>query len=428
MSAAPRTRIARRRDGKLLVTAERTDGHLSQRVIIAVGVLTMAYNGILAALLSVGFPIGGAIPAIAESTFLLTAITIVMKEGLLRSSMFPLSLSFFVMVTALILSIEGESLYLVSTRNFLIVSLFTLLGGTCKLQTLRTMFWWCSIIALSVLIFEVSFLDSYVNVFQPAEYLASTRGMSQSEYSGGLSAGTILFEGRFSLGLYSGPRTSSIFLEQVSINCFAIVIGVYLLTFFPDLSKKEIALHAFTIFAILATNNARMALILSVIFLFGYPIFSVMPRYLNLFAVPAIIGGLFTVFIFVPPGGGDDMLGRMATSYRLLSDMSVRELLLGSFAQTSRSLDSGYAFLIFSTTIFGLIFYWLYISFVVPQVGARSKRCAWGLTIYISVWLLVGGTGTFSMKTAPLLWLVVGFVRRSSLALIEESKPTKRDR
>lgn len=401
---------------------KRVGANSPQNLIVAIGVLTMAYNGILAALLARGLPINSSVPAFVETMLLLFACGISFKNGFERSSTLPVFLSFFVAMTSIVLSIQGESFYVVSIRNFLIVSAFTVLGGKCSFGTLRKLFFYCSIVTFVTILIEISSLDTYISLFEPAKYLSATRGMAESEYSGGLSAGTILFEGRFSLGLYSGPRTSSIFLEQVSINCFGIVLALYLLTFLPDLDRREIALHAVTVFAILATNNARMALIASLMFAAGYRVFPFIPKYVNVVFIPVIIGGMFIVFSFVPPGGGDDIIGRMATSYKLLTSMSISDLLFGNFRQTSRSLDSGYAFLIFSSTIFGLLLYWLFISFVVPQADARSRRCAWGLTIYIGVWLLVGGTGTFSMKTAPLLWLMVGFVRYQSLSLIEKGR------
>lgn len=422
MSLVRAGKLARQTNAGLLTSPSRADANLPQTLIVVIGVLTMAYNGILAALLAGGLPINSSVPAVVEIMFLLAACALSLKNGFERSSILPLFLSYFIMMTSILLSIQGETIYVVSVRNFLIVSFFTLLGGKCTFQTLKKVFICASAITLLALFLEVFFLENYINLFQPAKYLASTRGMAESEYSGGLSAGTILFDGRFSLGLYSGPRTSSIFLEQVSINCFGIVLALFVLTFLPDLNWREIALHVITVFAILATNNARMALIASLIFAAGYRVFPIIPKYYNIALIPTIVGGMFIVFSFVPPSGGDDLIGRMATSYNLLTSMSITDLLMGNFNETSRSLDSGYAFLIFSSTIFGLILYWLYTSLIVPQADACSKRCAWGLTIYIGVWLLVGGTGTFSMKTAPLLWLIVGFVRCHSLKVIEEAR------
>ncbi|RZK37388.1 MAG: hypothetical protein EOO61_09065 [Hymenobacter sp.] len=425
---APTRQLAGRRNSSGVVPTKAAEQQSSQPLIIAIGVLTMAYNGLLAALLALGVPINGSVPAVFEVLLLLTSAIICFKDGFSKSSIFPLALIYFVIMSAVVISINSDTIYLVAMRNFLIISVFTILGGQCNFKTLRNLFLCCSILAVLTLILEVGSLDSYVKVFEPARYLSVTRGMAQSEYSGGLSAGTINYDGRFTLGLYSGPRTSSIFLEQVSINCFAIVLALFLTVFWSNLKKSEIAIHTSAIFAILATNNARMALILSIVYAIGYPLFSRLPKYTNVFVIPGIIAGLFTVFLFITPVGGDDLVGRMATTYALLTSMNLGDLVLGNLSKTGRALDSGYGFLIFSTSVFGLIVYWLYISFIIPQVDARSKRSAWGLGVYIGVWLLVGGTGTFSMKTAPLLWLVVGFVRRQSLGHQEEAAAKARRR
>ena len=421
MSLTATRPIAGRRDVRRAIPTKQADHHSFQPYIIAIGVLAIAYNGILAALLAVGAPISGSFPTVFEIILLIVAGFISFRLGFDKSSILPLALLYFIVLSALLISIRAETPYVVSVRNFLIISVFTILGGNCHFRTIQKLFLYCSIINILVLILEVSSLAEYIKFFEPARYLAATRGMAESEYSGGLSSGTILYEGRFSLGLYSGPRTSSIFLEQVSINCFAIVVAFFLTVFWPQLKKHERIIHIMTIFGILATNNARMGLILSVVFATGYHLFSRSPKYLSVFIIPCIIAGLYTVFLFVAPRGGDDLFGRMTTTYLLLTSMTFTDLVLGNLILTWRSLDSGYGFLISSTTVFGLISYWLFIAFITPQVDVRSKRCAWGLGVYIGVWLLVGGTGTFSMKTAPLLWLVVGFVRRQSLNLQEES-------
>jgi hypothetical protein len=393
-----------------------------ENIFITIAVISVAYNGVLAALLAHGMPIGPSIPAIVEFSLLLIAGLVILNQGLNRSSILPSSLTYFVVVISTFISIKESQIYVVPVRNFLIISIFTIVGGQCSITTVKKIFFYSCIIVLITLIFEVTRLDDYVKFFEPGRYFSLTRGMSESEYSGGLSAGTIAFKGRFSLGLYSGPRTSSIFLEQVSINCFAIVIAIYLMTFFLTLKKSEVTLYAGTVFLILATNNARMALIASIIFAVGYPIFPRLPNYLHVVLMPLIIASLFITFAMIPTAGGDDLVGRMTTTYDLLTSMDINDISFGSISGTARSFDSGYAFIIYSTTLLGLVFVWLYVGMVIPQVDALSRRCAWGISIYFSIWLLVGGTGTFSMKTAPLLWILVGFVRSQSLGSLKVLK------
>jgi hypothetical protein len=72
--------------------------------------------------------------------------------------------------------------------------------------------------------------------------------------------------------------------------------------------------------------------------------------------------------------------------------------------------DSGYAYLIYAGSVFGLIALWLFVSLVVPDLSARQRRVGLFLTLFVFLSLLISGNSTFSIKAAALLWLIVGVV------------------
>ncbi|MGL1668947.1 hypothetical protein ACSTHX_00660, partial [Vibrio parahaemolyticus] len=81
-----------------------------------------------------------------------------------------------------------------------------------------------NVVVLAVLLLEVLDLPSYVATFQPARFYQATRGAEIAFYNTtGLWGGAINVEGHFNVGLYNGPRTSSIFLEMVSNANFAVI-------------------------------------------------------------------------------------------------------------------------------------------------------------------------------------------------------------
>ncbi|WP_281825091.1 hypothetical protein [Sphingobium sp. BS19] len=385
-----------------------------QGLIIFLALVATIYNGILAFFAARGVPVNSTLIGLVEIGILMCSGVIIIKDRFEYGVLPAFSLLYFMILIGVTISLINETIFFNGIRNFLIVTIFTLLGAHCKFSTLTKIFRIAALVVLFGLLFEIIDIGWFTKFFQPASYLSATRGMAESKYSNGLSAGTIAYQGRFSLGLYSGPRTSSIFLEQVSINCFTIVLELFLLVFIKSLKRFDIALYITVIILILATNNARMGMLVGLIYIAGYFIFPRLPRYTTIIFMPFVIILTFILLSYTGTSSGDDLIGRLSTTYDLLVSMKASELALGNLYMLGQAADSGYAYLIYSTTLFGLIGYWLYLSFILPQSNEMSKRCAWGLVIYVGIWLLVGGTGSFSMKTAPLLWLIVGYVRQQS--------------
>jgi hypothetical protein len=78
--------------------------------------------------------------------------------------------------------------------------------------------------------------------------------------------------------------------------------------------------------------------------------------------------------------------------------------------------DSGYAYVIYASSIAGMIVLWLFVSLVASQDEPKLFRCNLLLNLYIFSSLTVSGNSVFSIKTAALLWLLVGNLRGEALA------------
>lgn len=393
--------------------AGQTQRPLKRFVIVTTPVLGVIYNAILALLGAAGVPVNYTIVSVVEILILATALGGCLLDGPRRSDLLPMLYLGLSVALALFMSLAADRAFVEGLRNVLIIVTFTMLGGRADLKLVRLAFALCAVIALVVLLIEISSLETYAALFRPGDYLTKTRGLAIKEFyeDTGLAMGTIAYEGRFSFGLFDGPRTSSIFLEQVNINIFAIVLMVYITSLWGRLSWLERGLVLVTIFMIVVTNNARMSAIIAPIFIVGYFVFPRLPRYANALIPVLLLAGAFVLFEFVEVRSGDDLVGRLATTYRALTRLTAEELLLGNYAKLPRSGDTGYGFIILSTTIFGALAYWVYLTLVIGPDSVTHRRTLWSVNVYIYMWLLVGGTGSFSMKTAPLLWLLVGFVR-----------------
>ncbi|PXA94645.1 hypothetical protein DMC47_20440 [Nostoc sp. 3335mG] len=376
--------------------------------------LAIAYNGIFAAAAAAGAPMNNPIVIVTEIILLGIAFTLSFyRDGLRREDMPALLLIGGIAGIALLGSLVFERPMIEGFRNVLIIAAFTVLGIRYDEKMLRIAFALSCLIALGVLLIEINNVETYAAIFRPADYLSKTRGYAIKEFmeETGLAIGTIAYSSRFSFGLYDGPRTSSIFLEQVSINCFSIVLMVYLCTMWQRLSIAERVLTLATVVLIVVTNNARMSSILAPLFLFGYWIFPRLPRYWQALIPVVSLAVTFLLFAFLPLRAGDDLLGRIGTTYRVLTSLSADDILLGSPEWIPRTGDTGYGFVIASMGLIGGLMYWAYLTIIVPQTSAIARRAVWGASLYIYIWLLIGGTGTFSMKSAPLLWLLLGYCR-----------------
>ncbi len=394
--------------------------HLGNQLALWLVIAAVLYNAVLAVLAARGVPMGYSTVAGVETLILLTCLVLCLSVGISIRDITPIGLVWFVTVLAVIVSIKFEMLYVSSIRNFAIISFFCMLGQRMDEEFVKKAFMIVSLITLVVLVWEISLLESYAAFFSPAHYLNVTRGMPLSEYdNSGLSVGTIAFEGRFNLGIFSGRRTSSIFLEQVGINSYAIVCMVFLNGFWNKISKKEKLLQIFTIILIVVSNNARMAAFMCIIMPIGYFVYPKLNRSIIFFIPISIISLIFFISPVLQNSVGDDITGRLGVTYRVLNILNVSDLFLGNPYLMGKTFDSGYGFVLTSVGLFGGIAYLLFLVIYPRFDSLEQRRGAWSAAIYILVWLTVAGTGSFSIKTAALMWILIGCLsyRPASLML-----------
>ncbi|MBB4860967.1 hypothetical protein HNO88_004313 [Novosphingobium chloroacetimidivorans] len=375
-----------------------------------VAVLPSTYNAILAALNAQGLRSSRAAAVAVEGGILALCMAACFLTGGRRRDLGPILLFFFAAIQAIVTSLINETIYPDFLRNMAIVAAFTAVGYRASWRDIRAVFRILSIIVLVVLLIELIHLPLYVAMFQPASYLQASRGLEEFSLNDtGLFANAVGFQGRFSFGIFQGPRTSSIFLEQVSLPGFASVLLVFLLGNWQRISKSDKALHVILVVLIVLSNNSRTSSALLVINAAGYYAYPYLSGRLTAAIMPIC---LLTAFIVVGPTaaslGTDDTIGRLSITVADLMNLSASELIFGSLSKVTHAYDSGYNYLIVSSSIWGLLGFWIYLTFVPASQTPAQRRVHWGLAVYIYLWLMIGGTAVFTMKTAALLWLVVG--------------------
>jgi putative polymerase len=269
----------------------------------------------------------------------------------------------------------------------------------------------CCLAVLAVLVGEILSTPAYVALLHPAEYFQNTRGVPPATYSdSGLFRGALGFEGRFSFGLID-HRSSSIFLEQVSLANFCGVIVIYLISFGNRLTLSDRLIFIGTVVLILVTNDTRTMLIFTVVSAVGYVVYPWIPKICDFLMMPTIVVVGFVIHAFRPDAHEDDFVGRISSTVRNILNMDLPAALGLELDKATTFVDSGYVYITYGATIFGLILFWLFVSFYPAGRTPNQKRLCHALSLFMFLNLMIGSTAIFSMKTAGILWLLVGFLK-----------------
>ncbi len=210
-------------------------------------------------------------------------------------------------------------------------------------------------------------------------------------------------------------RACSIFLEQVSLANFAIVLAIFLACDWSEISVTKKAFFAGLIGLILVTTNSRLALGLTLLTPVACLVTLRWNRYLPLLVMPVTL--LLSALVSMDSSNYSDTLqGRLNKTIQALANLDWGAISGTKAFRAPGFADSGYAYVIYAGTILGMIVLWLFVSLAASQDKPKLLRCNLLLNIYIFSSLTVSGNSVFSIKTAALLWLLVGNLRAGALA------------
>ncbi|MDE1993736.1 MAG: hypothetical protein KGI75_14635 [Rhizobiaceae bacterium] len=379
--------------------------------ILAISLLAVLYNCILAFINHNIMPLTPSSVVISEVLLQVASFAYLLTKGIYEEDIGPLLyLLLTVALTVFVIAINKQP-YIDHLRNVMIIFVFSIMGRLSNERTVKLAFRISCLVVLIVLIIEIVSVKEYVALFHPAEYFQNTRGVPPATYSDlGLFRGALGFEGRFSFGLID-HRSSSIFLEQVSLANFCGVMVLYLISFSNRLRLLDRLLFLSTVVLILLTNDTRTMLIFSLICIAGYFIYPWLPKALDLLTMPVIIIAGFVIHALEPTVTGDNFVGRINGTVRAFLGMDLQSAIGLEVDQVGVFVDSGYVYIIYGATIFGLILFWLYASLYPSGKTVNQRRLGHALSLFMFLNLMIGSTAIFSMKTAGLIWLLVGFLK-----------------
>jgi len=391
-----------------------------QKVIFSLALLAVTYNAFLALINSIFTQVSNGLVVFTEVTILGGClICFFYQNKLLEKDKYVFFLFLSIIFSFILTLISTQIVFLDGIRNFLIICVFFLIGCRFSVDALRKLFLISSIIVASILIIEITMLDVYVKLFEPARYYQNTRNIDTFEFDTiGVFGNALGFDGRFTYGIFDGPRTSSIFLEQVGLANFCSVLGIYLLVFMPILEKKIKMFYICLIVLICVSNETRIGGTLAASF-FIISYFRAKIPYFSNITVPilTIFSGFF-IASFYSEAVGDGLLGRVNLGFGHFMDIEFLGYFGRGILKLNQLWDSGYGYLFSSSTIVGAIAFISFILFIIKQTTRAGVLCALGLSMYIFINLMVGGNAIYSIKTATLLWVLVGFIYNSEIKKI----------
>jgi len=324
----------------------------------------------------------------------------------------PLIFLLFMLLMFVYVSFVNEHFFPKSFRDMLLIGVFFMLGGLASEQNIINSFRFITVSILIFMIIENFKTSLYVDFFEPAKYYANTRGVRELEVDDtGLFRNSLGYADRFTFNI-SSHRLSSIFLEQVSFANFAMVLAIFTCTFWQSLKKIDRVFFLGMVPLMVMTNSSRTASLVCCLILFGFFVFPMLPRYSNVLYMPLILIMSVLVFYdphFMPFRMEDSLPGRINHSLYFLKNMGIGLFMGGPIDMIYRTMDSGYAYILFTQTIFGLIAFWLFTSLIVPPYNAANKRFAHSTALYIFLNLLIGAA-IFSIKVSAPLWFIAGYL------------------
>ncbi|MFT4098392.1 MAG: surface polysaccharide polymerase [Rhodoblastus sp.] len=268
---------------------------------------------------------------------------------------------------------------------------------------------WAAIwIVLGVGLFEYAFLKQFVRLFDILGYYVS-RGTVQAaaaEISGDrLFASGMRYEGRTLLPMLGEHRVSSVFLEPVSVGNFGAICFSWIVLREWGRPLRMIVRLA-PVIAIFTLADARFGLSVSLLSVGAFAFARVTGRVIVAATPFAIIIALAWVGYTWPDVAWDNTLrGRILLSGQFLSKLDAADVfaLVPNFAFTA---DSGYAYTLVKIGLAGFAAMW----FLFAMAPARDDA-SWRYRVFVAIYvtlLLVISNSIYSIKTAALLWYLVG--------------------
>ena len=298
-------------------------------------------------------------------------------------------------------------------RDIVVIPVFVMLGISASTDPRLARKWLpFHLLIFVVMVYEALYPSSFTSLFNVKQYYIHTRGFQASDFWNPdleLFVSATRPDERHLFPSLPFHRLSSVFLEPVSLENYVVVIAVFLVAFRHRLAPWLFWTFLVTDVALLVGSDGRfgasLCVVLALVALFGKQL----SRSAPMAALPvAILSVLAAVAMFGFESGSDDFRGRIAYTAELLGALGALDLMGLSSSLVKASADSGIVYLIVAYSILGVALGWVFIFGTFPSQASVATVLRCGAAIYLSGNLMVSAS-VFSLKTAALLWFIVGY-------------------
>ena len=315
-------------------------------------------------------------------------------------------------------------------RDVLLIPTFVLLGMTTPPRRLTTLIVVLHFIVVGSVLFEAYFTQAYSDLFDVRQYYIATRGAEDADFwnrSSDLFVSATRPGDRF-FSFIDLHRTSSVFLEPVSLGNYVLIITAFLCANYRHLSLKVLTFLLVGNVIALVGCDGRLATVSSMIVVLLTLVATRLPRQSALLYLPAtLIGAVLLVTLLQVNSMDDNFPGRVAYGVELLTRFDIWEWIGNSDRLVGPAADSGIAYTITTQSIFGLIAFWVFLVLNAAERTPEQIKYLHALCLYIALTLLVSYS-LFSIKTAALAWFIHGSFQRVSFPKTARAVRVSRER
>ena len=380
----------------------------AERTVFWILMVALVYQAVLCALHTNVHPISMAGVGAAEAFIYLACLVVLVKRIRLEF----VAVATLVAAYLFLMAIFRNQLDPKGFRDVMIPILFYALGrhiGDIKYadRLLKLMV----VLVLAFGFFELLFLDAFSRVFNIFSYYVSQGSLAAGSNWAkdsvlGLNGMRPEGIGRTILpSLLGNHRISSIFLEPVSLGNFAVIVAGW------GLSKrrediKDILFFLLSAITMIALSDSRygMITVAALVLMRCLPLGRTNVWMITLPLLCALL--LLGIGIFFNGPYSDNILGRLYVSGRTLMHLDLG-MIFGLDGFNIGYGDMGYPSLLTRLGLLLCIFLWV-AFWMVKMEDERGDRFRAYITLYMSLILCVSGTSLFALKTAGILWFLVG--------------------
>lgn len=384
------------------------DSPAGQSLVFWILIVALTYQALLCAMHTSVHPISMLGVALTEAVVYFACLVVLIKH--IRLEFFAVAL--LVAAYLFLIAIFRNQLDPKGFRDVMIPILFYGLGrhiGDVHYadRVLKVM----AVLVLVFGFFELWFLEAFSRVFNIFSYYVS---------QGGLTAGTNWAKdsvlglngmrpegiGRTILpSLLGNHRVSSLFLEPVSLGNFAVIIAAWGLSKRREEAKDMVFfLVASAVMIALSDSRYGMITVGALILMRCLPFGRTNAWMMSLPLLSVVL--LVVIGLFFDGHYGDNILGRLYVSGQMLLTFDVG-MIFGIEGFNIGFGDMGYSALLTRLGLVLCLFLWI-TFWMLKMENERGNRFRAYITLYMSLILCVSGTSLFALKTAGILWFLVG--------------------